>query len=83
VDSLLDEIVWAHARPRARLDDVRRKVEPDAVKKKLPFDEKLLPDMHSERYASYDRALKLVHVVGIHNLYAAYFLGEVEAIGGP
>ena len=37
--------------------------------------------MPHRRYANYDKAAKLVSIVGIKNLYAAYFLGNVEAIG--
>jgi hypothetical protein len=32
------------------------------------------------RYPSYTQAIKLVNVVGIRNLYAAYFLGDVDKI---
>ncbi len=34
------------------------------------------------RYSSYAEAVKLVNVVGIRNLYAAYFQGDVKKIGG-
>jgi hypothetical protein len=34
------------------------------------------------RYDSYPEAVKLVNVVGIRNLYAAYFKGDVAKIGG-
>lgn len=82
VDSLLTEVVWTEARPRAALAEVRNKVEPEAVKAGLPFDEKLLPLMPHRRYDTYDKALRLARVVGIKNLYAAYFLGDVKLIGG-
>lgn len=32
--------------------------------------------------AEADRAEKLVSVVGVHNLYAAYFVGQTELVGG-
>jgi hypothetical protein len=73
VDSLLTEIVCAYARPRARLPEIRTAVEPDAVKAHLPYDDTLIPNVPAERYPSYDRAMKLVNVVGIENLYGAYF----------
>jgi hypothetical protein len=81
VDSYFTEIVWTHARPRASLKAVRDMVEPEYVKKGRPFDASLLPLMPHRRYANYDKAAKLVSIVGIKNLYAAYFLGNVEAIG--
>jgi hypothetical protein len=46
------------------------------------FDPSLLPDITGQRYASYPNAVKLVAVVGPRNLYAAYFYGDVEKIGG-
>jgi Domain of unknown function (DUF4157) len=82
VDSLLTEIVWACARPRARLTKIRTAVEPDAVKARLPYDDTLVPNVPAERYASYDRAMKLVNVVGVENLYGAYFQGNIKLIGG-
>ena len=82
VDSYLTEIVWTHALPRASLPAVRNKVEPDYVARGLPFNASLLPAMPNRRYTNYDKAAKLVNVVGIKNLYAAYFLGEIKAIGG-
>jgi hypothetical protein len=81
VDSYLTEIVWSHARPRASLLAVRDKVEHEYVAKGRPFDASLLPLMPHRRYANYDKAAKLVSIVGIKNLYAAYFLGDVAAIG--
>jgi hypothetical protein len=81
VNTLLTEIVWTEARPRASRKEVREAVEPDAVKGKQPFDEKLLPLMPQGRYDTYDKALRLAQVVGIKNIYAAYFLGQVKLIG--
>lgn len=81
VDSYLTEIVWTHALPRASLPAVRNAVEPEYVNKGRPFDAGLLPVMPHRRYANYDKAAKLVSIVGIKNVYAAYFLGDVKAIG--
>ncbi len=36
---------------------------------------------HASYQAETARAQQLVGVVGIHNVYAAYFLGKVELIG--
>jgi hypothetical protein len=82
VDSLLTETVWTNARPHAADPAVRQAVEPDAVKAGEPFDDSLVPQTPWRRYASYPQAVKLVSVVGIHNLYDAYFHGNVKAIGG-
>jgi hypothetical protein len=81
VDSLFTEIAWTNAVKRASLKEVREKVEPDAVKAGDPFDANLLPTMPHRRYDTYSQALKLVKVVGIRNLYAAYFQGRVDLIG--
>jgi hypothetical protein len=83
VDSLLTEIAWSNAVTRASLPEVRNKVEADAVKAGLPFDPDLLPTIPNRRYDTYEQAVRLVSVVGIRNLYAAYFQGKVELIGGP
>ncbi len=82
VDSLLTETVWTSARPRASQPDIRNAVEPDAVKAGEPFDASLVPESPWRRYSSYPQAVKLVSVVGIRNLYDAYFYGNVKAIGG-
>ena len=82
VDSLLTEITWASAVGRASLVDIRNKVEPDAVAAGKPFDPDLLPAMPHRRYDTYEHAVRLVSVVGIRNLYAAYFQGRIDLIGG-
>jgi hypothetical protein len=81
VDSLFTEIAWTSAVKRAPLKEVREKVEPDAVNAGQAFDPNLLPTMPHRRYDTYSQALKLVKVVGIRNLYAAYFQGRVDLIG--
>jgi len=83
VDSFLTEIAWSNAVTRAGLPEVRSKVEPDAVAAGLPFDPDLLPKIPHRRYSTYEQAARLVAVVGINNLYAAYFQGRVDLIGGP
>jgi len=42
-----------------------------------------VPHASQRRYPSYTEALHLADLVGITNLYAAYFLGLVDRIGGP
>ena len=81
VDSLLSEIAWKSALPRTKLNDVRQAVEPDAVAAGKPYNENLLPVMPA-RAETYEGAVRLVSVVGIRNLYAAYFQGRVDLIGG-
>lgn len=77
VDSLLTEIVWSHVRPRAPA--IQAEVEGAAYAGKK-FDSSVIPDIRSQRYASYHQAMAVVNIVGIENLYAAYFLGEVNLI---
>lgn len=79
VDSLLTEIVWSDVEPRTGTQPLRMEVEgpyynPDVAPE--------IPDIRDQRYASYDEAVELVSLVGIHNLYAAYFLGHVDKIAG-
>ena len=81
VDSLFTETAWTSAKNRAPTNVVRKEVEPDAVKAGEPFDPELLPVMPHRRYDTYSNAVKLMNVVGIRNLYAAYFQGEVKLIG--
>jgi hypothetical protein len=75
MDSVLDEVVWAHVLPRTKHPDLRRVVEGE-VYSKLPPMEVPAP----RRYPSYTEALALVEKVGIQNVYAAYFLGLVDRI---
>ena len=79
VDSLLDEVVWQDARGHVAEPAVRANVE-GPVYSALPFDPALVPQVYNRRYASFTQAVKLVNVVGIRNLYAAYFLGKVDLI---
>ena len=78
VDSLLDEIVWSNIEPRVNDPKLRDKVEGPAYAKLSPI--KVLPASR-RRYPSYAEAVKLVNIVGIRNLYVAYFIGEVKKIG--
>ncbi|MGP8102149.1 MAG: DUF4157 domain-containing protein [Candidatus Cybelea sp.] len=78
VDSLLDEIVWKAVLPHVNDQALRDDVEGPAYSKLSPFSSMPVP----RRYPSYSEAVKLVGVVGIRNLYAAYFLGDVKKISG-
>ncbi|MBI3900066.1 MAG: DUF4157 domain-containing protein [Gammaproteobacteria bacterium] len=83
VDSLLAETVWTSAKPRAAQPEIREAVEPEAVKAGEPYDASLLPEVPpSGRYDTYRNAIKLAGAVGIRNLYAAYFYGDLKLIGG-
>jgi len=75
VDCVLDEVVWARVAPRVKEPGLRTVVE-GATNAKLPPIDVDPPG----RYASYTEAFRLVGLVGIQNLYAAYFLGKVDRI---
>lgn len=79
VDSFLDEVVWENVAPRVNDPALRVAVEGPENAKLDPI--KVLPASR-RRYDSYAEAVKLVNVVGIRNLYAAYFQGDVKKIGG-
>ena len=83
VVSLLTEIAWRGIAPRAGDAEVRGVVEGEyAIHPPLPPDR--MPHPAISRYPSMAEVMRLVHVVGdIRNLYAAFFLGEVEQITGP
>ncbi|OIQ63621.1 hypothetical protein GALL_548390 [mine drainage metagenome] len=80
VDSLLDEIVWEDVAPRVKDPKLREIVEGPTLAKQPALDH--VEPASIRRYDSYDQALKLVNIVGIQNLYAAYFTGDVKKIGG-
>lgn len=77
VDSLLDEIVWSAVAPRVTDPGLRADVEGPVYSTLAPIT--VFPASR-RRYASYTQAVKLVNIVGICNLYAAYFLGDVVKI---
>jgi hypothetical protein len=78
VDSLLDEIVWNAVLPHANEQALRNDVEGPAYAAQPPLTGLPVP----KRYPSYTQAVKLVNIIGIRNLYAAYFLGDVAKIQG-
>lgn len=82
VDSLLTEIAWTSAKARAVLPEVREQVEAEAFKSGDIYDPTLLPQPTVGRYPVYSQAVRLVSIVGIRNLYAAYFQGRLDLIGG-
>lgn len=77
VDSLLDEVVWSAVAPRVADPTLRTDVEGSVFAALPPM---AVAPASRRRYASYSQAVKLVNVVGIRNLYAAYFLGDVAKI---
>jgi hypothetical protein len=79
VDSLLDEIVWSAVAPHINDPTLRNDVEGPAYSGMPPM---AVAPASRHRYASYAQAIKLVNIVGIRNLYAAYFLGDVTKIRG-
>ena len=81
VVSLLTEIVWSGVPSGpggARRGRGRVRQRAAAAGGRVPH-----PAQHG-RYASMAEVMRLVHVVGdVRNLYAAFFLGDVEKITGP
>ena len=75
IDCVLDEVVWARVETKAREPGLRQVVEGNTNAKLPPID---VPP--PRRYASYPEAMRLVGLVGIQNVYAAYFLGLVDRI---
>jgi len=47
-----------------------------------PFDPTVIPEMRNRRYPATSQAMALVDAVGPANLYAAFFLGRPELVGG-
>jgi hypothetical protein len=80
VDCLLSEIVWEHVQPRVGDATLRQQVEGPTYAALPAID---VPHPSMRRYPSYTEALRLADLVGIHAVYAAYFLGLVDRIGGP
>jgi hypothetical protein len=80
VDSLLTEIVWDAVEPRVGDQTLRERIEGPTNAALPPV---RVPHAAQRRYPSYTEALRLADLVGIRNVYAAYFLGLVDRIGGP
>lgn len=79
VDSLLDEVVWTNIAHRVKDPNLREKVEGPENAKLPPID---VRPASRRRYPSYPQAVNLVNIVGIRNLYAAYFMGQTDKLGG-
>jgi hypothetical protein len=81
VVSLLTEIVWRDVEPGAGQTPLRQVIEGEyAQLQRLDP----LPSPRHHRYSTFAETMKLIHVVGsVHNLYAAFFLGDVASITGP
>ncbi len=79
VDSLFTETVWSNVEPRVNDPALRKKIEGPTYAKLPPM--KVKPASR-RRYPSYTEAVKLTNIVGIRNVYAAYFLGDIKKIGG-
>jgi uncharacterized protein DUF4157 len=78
-DSLLDEIVWSAVAPHINDPALRNDVEGPVYSALPPMN---VAPASRRRYDSYTQAVKLVNIIGIRNLYAAYFLGDVKKIKG-
>ena len=83
VVSLLTEIVWSEVESRTGAEDVRALIEGEyAAGPPLPPDR--MPHPAQDRYPSHAEAMRLLDVIGsVENLFAAFFLGDVEKIAGP
>jgi hypothetical protein len=82
VASFLTEIVWSRVSPRVGQRRVREAIEGDFVRAEALGAG--MPSVVRRRYPSYAKVMKLLQAVGdVRNLYAAFFLGEVEKIAGP
>jgi hypothetical protein len=77
VDSFLSEIVWTNVEPR--INDLRPKIEGPTYSTLPPIP--IVPPSR-RRYPSYSEALRVVNIVGVRNVYVAYFMGDVKKIGG-
>ena len=80
VDSLLTDIVWERILPKLADPTLRAAVEGPAYSSLPPISP---PHAGMRRYASHNEAMKLADLAGIEAIYAAYFLGLVDRIGGP
>lgn len=80
VDSLLTEIAWRNVEPKVKTKELREKVE-GPVYAAMDFNADTVPLIYGQRYDTYPQALRLADIVGIKNVYAAYFLGKTDLIG--
>ena len=78
VDDVFTGMVWSRIAAKATEPALREKVEGTAYAALPPID---LPD--PTHYASIEEAHRLISVVGLPNVVAAYFLGLVDRIRGP
>jgi hypothetical protein len=75
VDEVFAGMVWQHIAPQAERADLRVAVEGKA--------DATLPALRIEapgHYDSFDEAMRLVQIVGIRSLTAAYFAGAVDRV---
>lgn len=79
VDTLLSETVWADVAPRVTDPGLRLAVEGQRYAALPPLPHVPHPEF-VRRYPAYAEAVRLTQLVGIANIYAAYFLGDVEKI---
>jgi hypothetical protein len=80
VCSLLTEVVWENVAPRVTDTALRTSIEGAANAALPPID---VPHASQRRYPSYTEALRLADLVGVEAVYAAFFLGLTDRIGGP
>jgi Spy/CpxP family protein refolding chaperone len=78
--SALTEIVWSNLGDYLpwRSDLAKRVEGTDYVD--WATTEKAVPPVFNRRYGSYEQAMGILHAIGPENVFAAYFLGEVDYI---
>ncbi len=83
VASLLTEIVWSDVLPRVSFTALRAPIEGEYASEPA-LRPGPVPRLAWDRYASMAEVMRLLHVVGsARNLFAVFFLGEVEEVTGP
>ena len=74
--SVLTEIAWANV----NVASVARRVEGTGAHGTAAQTAAAVPPISNRRYASFDEAMAMMSVVGPQNIFAAFFLGQVDLI---
>jgi len=83
VVSLLTEIVWSEVLPRVSGPGSRAAVEGGCAGGPALRPDQMRPAVY-DRYASMAELMRLLHVLGsARNVFAVFFLGDVEEVTGP
>jgi hypothetical protein len=82
MDSVLTETVWANVESRIQSPGIRLKVEGPGLAEQ-DWDDNVVPPIDNRRYPSYDEAMHFASIVGMQNVLAAYFLGNMKGWPKP